>query len=93
MHTGDSGRHYRRSPEGYSPSGRPGPKFAGCCRLTTSVGLTPALESHFGYTPLYSKGPRGRPRDARGSKSAATSASNTQAPIEVPRTPLLPLVA
>jgi len=87
MHIGaGSARHC--SPEGYSPSGRPGPKsVAGCCHLTTSVGLTPALESRIGYTPLYIKGPRGRPRDARGSKlqsASATSTSNSGAEV-VPR--------
>ena len=62
MNIGGHGRHC--APVGCSPSGRPGPKSAGCCRLTTSVGWTPALESPFGYSPLCSKGPRGRPREA-----------------------------
>ena len=65
MNIGGHGRHRRHcAPVGCSPSGRPGPKSAGCCRLTTSVGWTPALESPFGYSPLCSKGPRGRPREA-----------------------------
>ena len=52
MNIGRRRRH--RAPVGCSPSGRPGPKSAGCCRLTTSVGWTPALESPFGYSPLCS---------------------------------------